>query len=335
MTAALWTTARSDGSEVVGVADRVGVTTDPASGFSGAGSTVHRMSDPASAHVLVVTSEPDSSLDGEPLAWVEHPESCWVHGKTARDIEIAESMTGMPVCELIDAYELLWTIGDWPLPPGRYIVSVDFEVSGGRDGAEAHAFLRTEPFPETEPEPEFTIEPVRLVYGGAHMRSLHEVTVAALLDTWQIEWLYERSPLPTTAGTYVPDFFLGDRPPWLPPIIEVKPKKVVMDLAEALGMPSWDATRMRDRPGDFNVGPVSVDPGLLDSHRLRKPFALANERGVPVWVVGDIGTNQPYVVFHGGGTASVSRQCPLFADSARRDAAAKLKLTLRDVTEGD
>jgi hypothetical protein len=160
------------------------------------------------------------------------------------------------------------------------------------------------------------LAPIRKVYGGHLMRSLAEVGIATLLDVFQIPWSYEPLVYQTRAGRYVPDFRINEVIDNLPNFIEVKPYGLIERAAEVMGMDGWHAALTPS--GDCYCGYDSVmtTEGLAELFRgagpLSKPYALACEHVLSVWVMGKVGANSLTLQITGGGGVVASRQCVLY-----------------------
>lgn len=162
---------------------------------------------------------------------------------------------------------------------------------------------------------------VRAHYGGNYLRSGNELRIATLLDAHGVKWRYEPKKVQLGSDVaYIPDFIVDPKSGW-GPWLEVKEAKKVRLLAESFGMPPWHDEMPLD---SYEVRNVRFDPELL-SQDIAKPQLLSIHVSEDVWVLpGKTGFNQPYVVFHPDGTASASRQCPIFADTCKSDGAGVL-----------
>jgi hypothetical protein len=269
------------------------------------------------AHVMVVPPQIDEW-------YIEHPPECPVSRYSARELERWEE--GVP-CEYwtLDPDGCEDRITGWPLAPGRYEVELDCDVEyHGVDDFTYAWWLNVRPVgtgddvppvaaPPADTGPDALFEPVprRLHHGGHHLRSLGELKTAVLLDLLGVRWDYEWKQFRLADGTlYTPDFLLPDGE--YGPVLEVKPREVVREIAGHLGMPRVGSGKL----GAIEHYTVERAPVMVTTlpAPIRKPALLAQLIDRDVWLIGGHPrSNQPYVVFHPDSTASMSRQCPLYA----------------------
>jgi hypothetical protein len=276
----------------------------------------------AEAHVMVVPAQIDDW-------YVEHPPQCPVSRYSARELERWEEGSPCDYWTLEDGCED--RITGWSLAPGRYEVDFDCDVEyHGVDDFTYAWWLTTRPIGDdvavaatVTPTPVVTapvavettepFEPVprRLHHGGHHLRSIGELKTAVLLDLLGVRWAYEWKQFHLADGTlYTPDFLVPGGE--YGPVLEVKPRELVREIASALGMPRVGTGKLGAiEHYDVERAPVTV--ATLPAP-IRKPALLAQLIERDVWLVGGHPrSNQPYIAFHPDSTASMSRQCPLYA----------------------
>lgn len=263
-------------------------------------------------HILHVTGGEDW--------WIEHPSDCLVSTLSWRELERLDETP----CEFVEVHSLEATVVGWPLTPGRYTLTSDVHVEyEGPDDYSVVGWFDAVRLPDlVKNETPFAPEAKRVSYGGNLLRSLGELKIAVLLDVLGVRWKYEHQLYQLPNGTlYLPDFHLDDSR--FAAVIEVKSEKRTRDLAVALGMPAVSSGLLG--PTDrFTVGPVPFNRDQLPVDLL-KPALLASVINDDVWVVGGRPrSNQPYVAFHPDGRASMSRQCPLYADHGALDETARI-----------